>query len=131
LEIKGSEACVEKLVSDEIDAWIIDAAARNSQEEQVDEVYSVRVREGWAGRDTRGFLLAHPGGARNLPLQMGIRISQQPPDRGKQSAFSRTEEAVVTDLHKALRQDVLQEAADELLRAQCAELGVSAAGIFV
>jgi hypothetical protein len=36
LEIKGSEACVEKLVSDEIDTWIIDAAARNSQEKQVD-----------------------------------------------------------------------------------------------
>jgi hypothetical protein len=36
LEIKGSEACVEKLVSDEIIAWIIDGAARNSQEEQVD-----------------------------------------------------------------------------------------------
>jgi hypothetical protein len=53
LEIKGSEACVDKLVSDEINAWIIDAAARNSQEDQVDKVYSVRVREGWTGRDAR------------------------------------------------------------------------------
>jgi hypothetical protein len=44
LEIKGSEACVEKLVSDEINAWIIDAAERNWQEEQVDEVCSTGVR---------------------------------------------------------------------------------------
>jgi hypothetical protein len=42
--IKGGEACVEKLVSDEINAWIIDAAARNAQEEQVDEVCSTRDR---------------------------------------------------------------------------------------
>jgi len=52
--------------------------------------------------------------------------SEQPQDRYQQTAFPRAEETVIADLHEALRQDMLQEAADELLRPQGAVSGVSA-----
>jgi len=55
--------------------------------------------------------------------------AQQSSDQSKRAAFPRAEDAIVPDLHKALWQDMLQEAADEFLGTQCAEAGFSAAGI--
>jgi hypothetical protein len=47
--------------------------------------------------------------------------TQQSSDQSKCAAFPRAEDAIVADLHKTLRQDMLQETADELLGTQCAE----------
>jgi hypothetical protein len=43
LEIKGSEDYVEKLVSGEIDVWIINPVAQELQEEQIYKVNATRV----------------------------------------------------------------------------------------
>ena len=57
--------------------------------------------------------------------------AQQSSDQSKRAAFPRAEDAIVADLHKALRQDMLQEAADELLCSQCVESDISTARISV
>jgi len=53
-----------------------------------------------------------------------VEPAQQSSDQSKCATFPRAEDAIVADLHKALRQDMLQEAADEFLSPQCAELEV-------
>ncbi len=78
LEFKGCEDCEGQLVSDENDTKIIDAAAHNPQEKEMDKATSARMRGGWAERNTPEFLIPHPGGAKVLPPQMGIRITQHP-----------------------------------------------------
>ena len=57
--------------------------------------------------------------------------AQQSSDQSKRAAFPRAEDAIVADLHKALRQDMLQEAADEFLGTRSAEACFPAAGILV
>jgi len=76
LEFKGCEDCEGQLVSDENDTKIIDAATQNPQAKGMDKATSARMRGGWEERNTPDFLIPQPEGAKYLPPQMGIRITQ-------------------------------------------------------